>query len=61
MLIFSLHELKYNWYLPKKSKFSFYFILILKIQKAQPGCLSFDLTFLVCLLGITLDVYKVCT
>ena len=27
MLIFSPHEMKYIWYLPKKSKFSFYFIL----------------------------------
>ena len=27
MLIFSLHEIKYIWYLPRKSKFSFYFIL----------------------------------
>ena len=27
MLIFSLHEMKYIWYLAKKSKFSFYFIL----------------------------------
>ena len=27
MLIFSTHEMKYIWYLPKKSKFSFYFIL----------------------------------
>ena len=47
MLIFSLHEMKYIWYLPKKSKFSFYFIL-----KAQPNffhcCFSFDLTFSVC-------------
>ena len=25
--IFSLQEIKYTWYLPKKSKFSFYFIL----------------------------------
>ena len=27
MLIFSPHEIKYIWYLPKKSKFSFNFIL----------------------------------
>ena len=27
MLIFSPHEMKCIWYLPKKSKFSFYFIL----------------------------------
>ena len=27
MLIFSPQEMKYIWYLPKKSKFSFYFIL----------------------------------
>ena len=27
MLIFSPHKMKYIWYLPKKSKFSLYFIL----------------------------------
>ena len=27
MLIFSPHEMKFIWYLPRKSKFSFYFIL----------------------------------
>ena len=27
MLIFSLHEMKHIWYLPKQSKFYFYFIL----------------------------------
>ena len=27
MVIFSPHEMKYIWYLPKKSKFSLYFIL----------------------------------
>ena len=27
MLIFSPHEMKFIWYLPKKSKFSLYFIL----------------------------------
>ena len=27
MLIFSLHKMKYIWYLLKTSKFSFYFIL----------------------------------
>ena len=36
-----------------------------EIQKAQPnfflGRFSFDLTFAVCLLGITLGVYIVCT
>ena len=26
LLIFSTHEMKYIWYLPKKGKFSFYFI-----------------------------------
>ena len=25
LLIFSTHEMKYFWYLPKKGKFSFYF------------------------------------
>ena len=25
LLIFSTHEMKYFWYMPKKSKFSFYF------------------------------------
>ena len=27
MLTFSPHDMKYTWYLPKKRKFSFYFIL----------------------------------
>ena len=64
MLIFSPHEMKYIWYLPRKSKFSF--ILYSKeIQKSQPyfllGRFSFDLTFAVCLLGIALGVNVVCT
>ena len=63
MLIFSQHEMKYIWYLPKKSKFSFYFILNEK-QKEPPnfflGLFSFDLIFAVCLLGITLGVNVVC-
>ena len=64
MLIFSPHEMKYIWYSPQKSKFSLYFILN-GIQKSQPyfllGRFSFDLTFAVCLLGITLGVKVVCT
>ena len=52
MLILSPHEMKYIWYLPMRSKFS--------KHKAQPnfflGRFSFDLTFAVCLLGITLGV-----
>ena len=48
----------------EKSKFSLYFILN-GIQKSQPyfllGRFSFDLTFAVCLLGITLDVNIVFT
>ena len=44
ILMFSTHEMKYIWYLPKKSKFSFYFVLfigymqcltLLKIQKRK--------------------------
>ena len=55
MLIFSPHE-----------KVNFIFILYsTEIQKSQPYFLldrfSFDLTFAVCLLGITLSVNKVCT
>ena len=57
MLIFSPHEMKYIWYLPRKSKFSFYFILNGKTS----GRYSFDLTFAVCLLGITLGVNIVCS
>ena len=65
MLIFSTHEMKYIWYLPKK-KVNFLFILYsTEIQKSQPyfllGRSSFDLTFAVCLLGITLGVNVVCT
>ena len=63
MLIFSPHKMKYIWHLPKKS---FLFILYsTEIQKAQPnfflGRFSFDLTFAVCLLGITMGVNIVCT
>ena len=58
MLIFSPHEMKYIWYLPKKGKFYFYFIL--NRTDAQPnlfpGRFSLDLTFSVCLLGTTLGV-----
>ena len=65
MLIFSTHKMKYIWYLPKK-KVNFLFILYsTEIQKSQPYFLldrfSFDLTFAVCLLGITLGVNLVCT
>ena len=64
ILIFSPHEMKYIWYLPKKV--NFYFILYsTEIQKAQPnfffGCFSFDLTFAVRLMGITFGVNIVCT
>ena len=64
MLIFSPHEMKYIWYLLKKVNF----LVILystEIQKSQPyfllGRFSFNLTFAVCLLGITLGVNIVCT
>ena len=65
MLIVSPHEMKYIWYLPKK-KVNFLFILYsTEIQKSKPnflhGRFSFDLTFAVCLLGITLGVNVVCT
>ena len=64
MLIFSLHEMKYIWYLPKKVNFLF-ILYSTEIQKSQPnfllGRFSFDLTFAVCLLGITLGVHVVCT
>ena len=57
MLIFSPHEMKYIRHLPRKSKLSFYFILNGNTE-SQPyfslGRFSFDLTFAVCLLGITL-------
>ena len=64
MLIFSPHEMKYIWYLPKKVNFLF-ILYSTEIQKSQPyfllGRFSFDLTFAVCLLGITLGVNIVCT
>ena len=44
MLIFSPHEMKYIWYLPRKSKFSFYFILN---GNAKITTLPFTWSFLV--------------
>ena len=64
MLIFSPHEMKIIWYLPKKVNFLF-ILYSTEIQKSKPyvllGRFSFDLTFAVCLLGITLGVNVVCT
>ena len=64
MLIFSPHEMKYICYLPKKVNFLF-ILYSTDIQKSQPyfllGRFSFDLTFAVCLLGITLGGNIVCT
>ena len=64
MLIFSSHEMKYIWHLPKKVNFLF-ILYSTEIQKSQPyfllGRFSFDLTFAVCLLGITFGVNVVCT
>ena len=64
MLIFSQHEMKYIWYLPKKGNF-LSILYSTEIQKSKPnfllGRFSFDLTFAVCLLGITLGVNIVCT
>ena len=64
MLIFSPHEMKYIWYLPKKVNFLFIFYST-EIQKSKPnfllGRFMFDLTFAVCLLGITLGGNVVCT
>ena len=51
MVIFSLHEMKYNWYSLIKSKISSYFILKVELQRFLPGRFSFDLTSPVCLLG----------
>ena len=52
MLMFSPHCMKNIWYLPIKSKFSFYFMLQGELQKAKPnfflGRFSSDLTFVVC-------------
>ena len=64
MLIFSPHEMKYFGI--RREKVNFLFILYsTEIQKSQPyfllGRFSFDLTFAVCLLGITLGVNIVCT
>ena len=44
MLIFSPHEMKYIWYLPKKSKFSLYFILN---ENTEITILLFTWSFLV--------------
>ena len=57
MLIFSPHEMEYIWYWPKK-RVNFLFILYsAEIQKEKTnfflGRFSFDLTFAVCLFGIT--------
>ena len=64
MLIFSPHEMKYIWNLPKKVNFLF-ILYSMEMQKAQPnfspGRFLLDLTFSVCLLGITLGVNTVCT
>ena len=64
MLIFSPHEMKYIWYLPKKVNFLF-ILYSTEIQKSQPyfllGRFSFDLTFAVCLLDMTLGGNIVCT
>ena len=64
MLIFSPHKMKHIWYLPKKVNF-LSILYSMEIQKAQPnfspGRFSFNLTFSVCLLGITLGVNEVCT
>ena len=64
MLIFSPHKMKYIRYLLKKVNFLF-ILYSTEIQKSQPyfllGRFSFDLTFAVCLLGITLGVNIVCT
>ena len=60
LLIFSPHEIKYIWYLPKKVNFPF-ILYSTEIQKAQPNFslfVSLNLTFFVCLLGITLGVNK---
>ena len=57
------HEMKYILYLPYKVNFLF-ILYSTEIQKSQPYFLlvrfSFDLTFAVCLLGITLGVNVVC-
>ena len=49
MLIFSPHEMKYIWHLPKKKVNFLYILYSTDIQKSQPyflhGRFSFDLTF----------------
>ena len=61
MLIFSTYEMKYVWYLPKKSKFSFYFFR--KGEKLNFFHSHFSLILLgsASLVGIILDVNTVCT
>ena len=58
MLIFLQHKIKYIWYLLKKGKFSFYFILKRKYTKHNQtySLVISHLTFSVCLLGIILGV-----
>ena len=56
MLIFSPHEMKYIWNLPKKVNFLF-ILYSMEIQKAQPnfspGRFLLDLTFSVSRMGIS--------
>ena len=37
VLMFSTHEMKYIWYLPHKSKFSFYFVLFYATYNVSPS------------------------
>ena len=62
--IFTARDEIYSVFAEKKVNFLF-IIYSTEIQKSQPyflpGHFSFDLTFAVCLLGITLGVNVVCT
>ena len=62
LLIFSTHEMKFVWYLPKKSKFGFNFFRKIKgkIISFSPSHFSFSLLASACLVGIILEmVYTV--
>ena len=62
--IFTARDEIYLVFADKKVNFLF-ISYSTELQKSKPnfllGCFSFDLTFAVCLLGITLDVNIVCT
>ena len=61
MLIFSIHEMKYFWYLPKKVNFLFIFPVKGKNLTFFPGHFSLILLGSARIVGIILGVNAVCT